>query len=337
MRDLPLFATLILASAAFGQASADLTFDVATIKKAAAMPQPGRPFFFGKRGGPGTDDPGRITWSGATLDDLLAAAYDVKPYQISGPDWLNSERYEIVAKVPAGATKEQVSIMWQNLLAERFGVVLHHTSKVFQVEEMMPAKGGVKLKETDLDAKSAEAQPGVPPFPLPPPPAGAVADGPVGPPPGGPPKGAFPNAPKLDKNGIPQLDAPGLIMMMTIGPSGPTARMVGKAQTLDKLANMIGNQLNHPVVNKTGLTGKYDFVVEFTPDMAGMRFPPPGLPGPGPVTAGGGDSSAIPNASEPGAGLVVAVQQQLGLRLVSSRSPLDVLVIDKAQKEPTDN
>lgn len=357
MRIFPLLAVLILVPPGFGQSASDLTFDVATVKK-TDLPQPGKPIFFGRRGGPGTADPGRITWSGVTLKQLLAEAYDVKPYQVSGPDWLDSERYEIVAKVPAGATKEQVKIMWRNLLADRFGVALHHTSKVFQVEEMMPGKSGVKLKETTLDPKTADSQENPP---MPPPPPGAIAGiqipdrggpGPiaVGPPPGGPPPGGareggpFPGPPQLDKNGIPQLKAPGLIMMMTMGPNGPTARMVGKAQTLDKLAELLGNQLNRPVVDKTGLTGKYDFVVEFAPDFAGMKGPPGGGPGaligggpggPGPV---GGDTSAAPNASDPGgAPLAVAVQQQLGIRLVSTKSSLDVLVIDKAQKEPTEN
>ncbi len=73
---------------------------------------------------------------------LLMTAYDVKPYQITGPPWLDSERYDIIAKVPAGATKDQVKVMWQNLLADRFGLTLHHQSKVFQVEEMQIAKGG---------------------------------------------------------------------------------------------------------------------------------------------------------------------------------------------------
>ncbi len=48
-------------------------------------------------------------------------AYDMKEYQVSGPAWLNTERYDIRVKVAEGATKEQVNVMWQNLLAERFG------------------------------------------------------------------------------------------------------------------------------------------------------------------------------------------------------------------------
>jgi bla regulator protein blaR1 len=106
------------------------------------------------------------------------------------------------------------------------------------------------------------------------------------------------------------------------------------------LAAMLGNQLGHPVVDKTGATGKYDFVLEFTPDFNGRGLPPGGIglgPGPGPVVAGG-DSTQEPRASDPaGATIIAALQQQLGLKLVATKAPLDMIVIDKAEKEPTEN
>lgn len=129
-------------------------------------------------------------------------------------------------------------------------------------------------------------------------------------------------------------------MMMTMSPNGPMARMVGKAQTLSQLAAMLGNQLNHPVIDKTGLTATYDFVLEFAPDFRGGGMPGGVVLGPGPLPGPppGGDASQTPSPSEPnGASLVAALQQQLGLRLVSNKAPLDVLVIDKAEKVPTEN
>ena len=84
-------------------------------------------------------------------------AYDVKAYQVSGPAWLDTERYDVAVKVRAGATKDQVKVMWQNLLAERFGVKVHHESKEFQVEELVIAKGGPKLKETAVGSGYATA------------------------------------------------------------------------------------------------------------------------------------------------------------------------------------
>ncbi|HLI85121.1 MAG TPA: TIGR03435 family protein [Bryobacteraceae bacterium] len=379
MSKIHLLASTLVVTISYGQSTGDLNkvgsdlnklnFEVASVKK-AAPPQFAGPggrgmmIAFGRRGGPGTSDPGQITWSGATLKDLLAAAYEVKRYQVSGPAWLDSERYDIIAKVPAGTTKDQVKVMWQHLLADRFGVTLHRISKMFPVDELEPVKGGAKVKETTLDPKAAAGAPQddagpLPPPPLKGPPPGAVTAGEHGPgvqypdggqvggaivgggPGGPPPKGAFPGAPELDKNGVPQLPRPGLVTMMTMSPSGPTAHMVGRAQTMEQLAEALGRQLNHPVVDKTGLTGKYDFVLEFTPDFNGGM--PPGAigfgPGPGPGTvAGGGDSNQAPKASDPaGATLVAALQKDLGLRLVATKAPLDVLVIDKAQKEPAEN
>jgi len=59
---------------------------------------------------------------------------------------MDTERYDIVVKVPAGTTKEQINLMWQNLLAERFGVKIHHDPKEFQVEDLVIGKGGSKPK-----------------------------------------------------------------------------------------------------------------------------------------------------------------------------------------------
>lgn len=325
MKRLPFLIALLLTAPVFGDGP---SFEVATIKK-ADEPQLGKPVFFGRRGGPGTDDPGRITWSNVNLRTLLTTAYDVKPYQVTGPDWLDSERFEIVAKVPAGATKEQVNVMWQNLLADRFGVVLHHTSKTMQAYEMQAVKGGVKLKPTTLDPKAVATEPqGLP---------SGVGIRTQGPPPG--PSGAgptiFPGGPKLDKDGVPQLDRPGIYQMMTIGPNGPSARLIGKAQTTEQLAANLSNQLSKPVVDKTGLTGQYDFMVEFAPEMRGGAPRMAGLP---PLPAPPPDAAQPPAASEPGGmTLVGALQQQLGLRLMATKTDVDMIVIDKAEKTPTEN
>jgi len=295
-------AGLLVLGFAFGQATDNLTFEVASVKP-AAPPQPGGPVFFGSRGGPGTPDPGQIT-SSIDLKNLLMTAYAVKNYQVNGPGWLDTERYDIVAKVPEGATTEQVNVMGQNLLKERFGLVLHHESKEFQVSELVVAKGGSKLKETTLD-------PNAPPPPLP-----------SGPPP----------PTKLDKNGVPEMNRPGLMMMIqpNAAGGGPVGRMVARAQPISGLAGILGNQLDGPVLDKTGLTGKYDFNLEYMPDLSRMPPPPPGFAGPAP----GAPST---EASEPGSNLAAALEQQLGLRLVSNKAKLDVVVVDKAEKTPTEN
>jgi uncharacterized protein (TIGR03435 family) len=272
---------------AFAQSTQGPAFEVASVKPSAPVPPNGGVYFGPARGGPGTPDPGQITWTYATLRGLLMTAYEVKEYQVSGPAWLNSERYDIVAKVPSGATNEQVKMMWQNLLAERFGVVLHHESKGFQVEELVIAKGGHKLKETAVDAA-------------------ALID---------------PGPPKFEKSG--ELAGPGYVT--TFMASGQ-AHTEAKGQPLSKLTTMLGNALRRPVIDKTGLTGKYDFSIDFHFDPRGLGLPPPGGP------AAPGDS-----ATDPGPDLAAAVQQQLGLRLVAGKANLDVLVLDKAEKIPTAN
>jgi uncharacterized protein (TIGR03435 family) len=92
--------------AVFGQ-----TFEVASVKPAA----PQASGIMRSSGGPGTADPERFTYENVTLQALLLRAYGLKNYQISGPGWLASERFDIRAKVPPGATKEQLNGMLRNL------------------------------------------------------------------------------------------------------------------------------------------------------------------------------------------------------------------------------
>jgi uncharacterized protein (TIGR03435 family) len=106
---------------------------------------------------------------------------------------------------------------------------------------------------------------------------------------------------------------------------------VAKAQPLSKLTEMLSNQLGRPVLDKTGLSGHYDFKIEFTPNMAGVP-PPPFVAPPGPAAG-----RPAEDAREPGMELGAAIQKQLGLRLVGNRATLDVVVIDKAEKVPTEN
>jgi uncharacterized protein (TIGR03435 family) len=282
-----------------GSAQTPLSFEVASVKPSPPVAAGARVFFGPARGGPGTSDPGQITWTNATLKNLFMTAFEVRAYQVNGPAWLDTERYDIVAKVPAGTTKEQVNVMWQNLLTERFGVKLHHESKEFQVQELVVGKDGPKMKE------SAEN----PNEPAPP----------VGP-------------PTFDKNG--GLSSPGFVIMMMMGTSGPIARATSKTQPISRLTAMLTTQVGRPVLDKTGLAGKYDFTLEFTPDLHVLQLPPPppGLEGAGPPPA-----PLIERAGDPGPDLAAAIQKQLGLRLVANKAKLDVVVIDKVEKVPTEN
>src|SRR5580704_13504998 len=90
---------------AFAQKAPLPSFEVASIKPAAPMRE--GMFMVGMRGGPGKPDPEHMTFTNVSLKDLIQDAWDVKSYQVTGPSWLESVRFDISAKVPAGTTKEQ--------------------------------------------------------------------------------------------------------------------------------------------------------------------------------------------------------------------------------------
>ena len=298
-----------VASAVSAQSpDSSLSFEVASVK--AAAPQGNGRMMMGGRGGPGTNDPGRYTTTNMPLKLLLAQAYNVKDHQITGPSWLDSERYDIVAKVPPGATKEQFRVMLQNLLIERFKITLHRETKELPIYTLSVGKNGPKLKETTLEASAFN-----PPAP------GAQ---PAAPPPPPPPSGEFPKMPP---------GRPGMMMMMSQG----HFRLSAAGQSIENLMNMLSMQLGRPIIDKTGLTGKYDFQLDFMPEMGSgpMRAlgpPPPGAGGPG----GDGGGSLTP-ASDPGAPNLLTAIQELGLKLEAGKGPVDLVVVDKAERVPIEN
>ena len=92
---------------ACGQAiDSKTSFEVASIKP-APPPEMGR-MMVGMRGGPGTADPTRVTFTNFSLSNLISQAYDLKRFQLNAPNWLDNERFDINAKVPEGATREQI-------------------------------------------------------------------------------------------------------------------------------------------------------------------------------------------------------------------------------------
>lgn len=284
---------LLACVSAFGQAPESPMFEVASVKR-TPPPEPNARVFFGPpRGGPGTSSPGQISWTNAALRNILMTAYDVQTFLITAPDWLATERYDIVAKVPADATKNQVNVMWQNLLKERFGLVLHHESKELPVDELTVAKGGSKLKETE--------DPNIEPL--------TPVAGP----------------PRVSNDGVQQLNGSGAIVTIFPGANGATARMVARALPSSEIAIRLANSLRRPVIDKTGLTGKYDFTLEFTLDTTGIALPPGFL------------TATENNTSDPGSDIASAVEKQLGLKLTSTKAKLDVIVVDHAEKIPTEN
>lgn len=103
-------------------------------------------------------DGARVEFGATALTELIARAYRVRTFQVSGPGWMNDERYDIVAKLPEGSTPDQIPEMLQSLLAERFKLATHRTTKEFGVYALVVAKDGMKLtprpKDYDPAAKN---------------------------------------------------------------------------------------------------------------------------------------------------------------------------------------
>jgi uncharacterized protein (TIGR03435 family) len=108
--------------------------------------------------------PGRLVATNASLDECIRWAYEAKEYQISGPDWLNSDAasYDIEAKAPPNTPAKQIRLMMQTLLAERFKLVLHRETRVLPVYALVVAKNGPKLQEVNSEGGAGLSSEGGP-------------------------------------------------------------------------------------------------------------------------------------------------------------------------------
>lgn len=145
---------ILVARAAAGLPPSPEQFESAAIRPFA--PNANGSFPIGIKGGPGTGDPDRVTYTNYSLKFLVMLAYNVKDFQVSSPDWMNenSARFLIEAKLHAGATQEQLNRMLQNLLTDRFRLTLHRESRDLPHYEITVANSGPKLTEHVDDPKS---------------------------------------------------------------------------------------------------------------------------------------------------------------------------------------
>jgi uncharacterized protein (TIGR03435 family) len=166
------FTTLHIAvvptSAQRGGSDNELRFTVASLKPLAPLPQPaagaappGEEIIServeltpaGGSANPGVVNPGRIHRA-ATLKELLAEAYDVKEFQIDGPDWIGRDRFLVDATMPPDTTSGQVLAMMRNLLADRFQLTSHRETKELPLYGLVVGKGGPRLKESSETSPS---------------------------------------------------------------------------------------------------------------------------------------------------------------------------------------
>ena len=228
---------------------------------------------------------------GVTARMLIGGAYGLPPGArervIGGPEWIDDDRYQVDAKIPDALFAEmqkmtpmdrqnQNLLMTQSLLLDRFKLKVHFDTREMPIYELVVAKGGSKL----TPAKEAAPESGAPP-----------------PRPGNP-------RPKDMREGI-----------MVLRKPPATVEMTARGVTLDMLKDFPGFGLGgSPVVNKTGLTGKYDFVLDWAMDQ-------PATPG--------SDTPVVESDAPP---LFTALEEQLGLKLVKTKGPVEVVVIDSIER-----
>jgi uncharacterized protein (TIGR03435 family) len=213
------------------------------------------------RGGPGSPDPEHYVNRGAALSTIFRTAFGVENFQVIGPDWIGTDfakiiRFDIVAKVPPGTSRDDFGLMFQSMLKQRFGLVYHEEMREFPVYELRVAKDGPKLK-----AATDEKLRGIRVAPLP--------------------GGAF--------------------------------RASSEAGDMASFALMMRFPVGMTVIDRTGLTGYYQFNIEYTV----------GLPAES-------DASTLPS-------VFTVLKESLGLELVKAKSPFRTIIVDNINKVPTEN
>jgi uncharacterized protein (TIGR03435 family) len=201
------------------------------------------------------------------LRALMEFAFDVQNFQIAGgPAWIDSQRFDILAKPPEGGpAKEDAELSrsrLQALLADRFQLKFHRDSKDAPVYALVAAKNGPKLKESTGESR---------------------------------------------------------------GLTGNAGSLIGEGASVQLLAGLLSRRTGRVVVDNTGLTGRYDFKLEWSPELG----EPTGKGRPeGPAL-----SAEQPTASDLlGPSLFSALQEQLGLKLESQKAPVETIVIDRVEK-----
>ncbi len=234
--------------------------------------------------GPG----GGIRVTNMTLKELIVMAYRIQPFQISGgPPWLDSLHYDIIAKPETKPKRSEIWLMLQSLLADRFQLTVRRETRELPVYALVMARKDGKPGPGLTAAKEGICTP-PDPTRLPPPP---------------------------DPGKPPELSC-GQMMM---SPKHLTAISVPVANIIPMLSRLLGRT----IIDKTGLTAKFDISMDWTPDVGQAMQLPPDMPKPSPS-----------DVSAPS--IFTALQEQLGLKLESQKGPVEIFVIERAEK-PSEN
>jgi len=230
------------------------------------------------------------------MRDYIARAYRVRANQVIGPEWLTSERFDTSAKLPDGATSDQIPEMIQSLLLERFQLKVHREKRELPAYVITVGKPPLKMQESAPDGNPVPAK------------------------------------------GASDLVATGTAAGVSVDLGGGSSytfaqgKFTGHKLTAEQLARMIERYVDRPMVDMTGLTGRYDFSFTVSDEDAqvmmihaatgaGMQLPPQVLQ----FAANGSVASLIDGF------------EQLGLKMESRKAPLDVVVVDGVSKTPSEN
>jgi uncharacterized protein (TIGR03435 family) len=263
----------------------EVRFEVASVKASPPLP-PG-----GARVIAGSPQPGgRWLSQNAPLMDILRAVYPEYRLrgQIAAPDWVTRTRFDIDARAgrPDAARADLIGMM-KHLLAERFALEVRVEMRELEVQALTVARDdgrpGRGLRPSSVDCE-----------------AGAVAA-----------EQAKGGAPGGQRDG--QAAGPLCMALAEERPNG-LVRVRGRAAAISHLISMIQGGVRDAIVDRTGLTGRYDLELEFNPELGSLR----------------------PSENAPGSSLATALVEQLGLRLQPQRAPMTVLVIERVEMPTPD-
>jgi len=245
-------------------------------------------------------DRSQVRFNFLSVRDCMRIAYEVRNFQVIGPEWVATDHFNITGKLPVGIGQDRVREMLQNLLADRFQMTIHREKRDFSVYALMTGKGGLKLPESAADVGSGEGEKT---------------------------KAALDVKATASSAGV-YVDL-GNGAWFTFAEN----KLILHKLPMGRMADLLGTFMDKPVVDMTSLDGSknYDMSLEVTAEdyrtiqirsalKSGITLPP----------------EAAQMAELPTESLTAAIEAT-GLRVEARRAPVEVIVIDRVARTPTEN
>jgi uncharacterized protein (TIGR03435 family) len=236
----------LIAAAAYGQSA----FDVASIRLSHPVAGEG-----GRRENV-RFSPDSLTMRNVSLKAAVAWAWHVFEYQVQGPGWLNSDRWDVAAKAGGAVSEDQLRLMLEALLADRFKLEVHRQTKEMQAYLLSLGKSGPKFHESDTEGE------------------------------------------------------------MLMQPDKERMSVTVRRAPVSRLTEMLSTILQTPVLDLTGLTGRYDLTVNVAKYVDDLK-----------------PANGIPDVVS----ILTGLQEELGLKMESRKVPIDLVVVDHVERIPADN